>query len=96
MQCAQEIDLLHALHTLQSVGVADGDADGAETKLDSVREAIRFSHLTPQLAESKVVLLKEAHCLNRSAGNALLKTLEEPPPSTFLILSSSLSSSSKK
>ena len=62
--------------------------DGAETKLDSVREAIRFSHLTPQLAESKVVLLKEAHCLNRSAGNALLKTLEEPPPSTFLILSS--------
>ena len=62
--------------------------DGAETKLDSVREAIKFSYLTPQLAESKVVLLKEAHCLNSSAANALLKTLEEPPPATFLILSS--------
>tara|TARA_A100001037_G_C15049057_1_gene589211 strand:- start:54 stop:929 length:876 start_codon:yes stop_codon:yes gene_type:complete len=59
---------------------------GLEIKLDSIREVINFSYLTPQIAEQKVILIKDADCLNVSAGNALLKTLEEPPLGTYLIL----------
>lgn len=38
------------------------------------------------VASHTVVLIKEAETMNRSASNALLKTLEEPIPNTCLIL----------
>lgn len=37
----------------------------------------------------KVGIIASAHCLNTEAGNALLKTLEEPPNGTILVLVSS-------
>lgn len=42
--------------------------------------------LTPQLGQVQVALLHPAEAMNRSAFNALLKTLEEPPPGRYLIL----------
>ncbi len=62
--------------------------EGAVIKVDAVRELAEFTHGTPQAGPRKVVVLAAAHCLNRNAANALLKTLEEPPPGTHLVLAS--------
>lgn len=42
--------------------------------------------LTPQVGDVIVALVHPAEAMNRSAFNALLKTLEEPPPNRYLIL----------
>lgn len=42
--------------------------------------------LTPQIGDTIVALVHPAEAMNRSAFNALLKTLEEPPPNRYLIL----------
>ena len=54
--------------------------------VDAIRELDAWVHLTPQLGSRKVVLLFEAERLTRAAGNAFLKTLEEPPLGSLLIL----------
>ncbi|MFK7913744.1 MAG: AAA family ATPase [Pseudomonadales bacterium] len=60
--------------------------DGAMIKVDQVRALAQFAVGTRQLAQHKVAVLDRAHCLNESAANGLLKTLEEPPPQTVLVL----------
>lgn len=62
--------------------------DGAEIKVDMVREVNALCQGTAQGGARKVAVLAEAHALNRAAANALLKTLEEPPPGTHLLLCS--------
>jgi DNA polymerase-3 subunit delta' len=62
--------------------------DGAEIKVDAIREIGRFAFTTSQRGGRKVVVLESAHLLNRNAANALLKTLEEPPDNTFVLLAS--------
>lgn len=62
--------------------------DGAEIKVDAVREIGAFAQGTAQAGARKVAVLEDADALNQSAANALLKTLEEPPPGTYLILTS--------
>ena len=61
-------------------------ADGAEIKIDQVRQINQFAVQTAQAAPRKVVAILDAHLLNPAAANALLKTLEEPPPATHLLL----------
>jgi DNA polymerase-3 subunit delta' len=61
--------------------------DKAEIKVDAVRELGGFAYSTPVMGAAKVIVFEDAHLLNRSAANALLKTLEEPPSGTFVILS---------
>ena len=41
---------------------------------------------SPQLGDKKVFVLDEAHLLNDTGQNLLLKTLEQPPSGTYLIL----------
>ncbi len=60
--------------------------DGAEIKIDQVRQINQFAVQTAQSAPRKVVAILDAHLLNQAAANALLKTLEEPPPATHLLL----------
>jgi DNA polymerase-3 subunit delta' len=61
--------------------------DGAaEVKIDQVRELQRRIRLRPVHVQRKIVILDDAHRLNLSAQNALLKTFEEPPGSVLLIL----------
>lgn len=62
-------------------------------RVDAVRNIIYFLKYPPIEANYRFVIIDDAHLMNRSAQNALLKTLEEPPPNRIIILVSSQSSS---
>jgi len=55
-------------------------------KVKQIRELLDTLALKPFEANTRVVILQDAHTLNLSAGNALLKALEEPPGDTLFIL----------
>lgn len=57
-----------------------------EILIAQIRRLSERLFLTPQIAAGQVALIHPAEALNRSAFNALLKTLEEPPPGRCLIL----------
>ncbi len=54
----------------------------------TIRRVRRFAEAVPFEAPYKVVILADAHRMNRAAANALLKTLEEPPATAVLLLCS--------
>jgi DNA polymerase-3 subunit delta' len=58
-------------------------------RIEQVRAMRRFFRYAPVEARRRVMIVDDAHLMNRPAQNALLKTLEEPPPSSILILVSS-------
>ena len=62
---------------------------GKMIKIDAVRELTAKSVLSAQDGGYRVFVLDPADAMNRSAANALLKTLEEPASRTVLILVSS-------
>lgn len=62
------------------------DADGATIKIDQVRALQQQLSLRPLEGEYRICLIDGAEQLNPAAGNALLKTLEEPQPNTVIIL----------
>ena len=57
-----------------------------EITVDNARSINQFLALTPHMAPRRVALIDAADRLNRSAANAILKTLEEPPAESFLLL----------
>lgn len=57
-----------------------------EIKIEQVKEFMERLPLQPFVAEKKVAIINHAQNLNTQAGNALLKTLEEPSLSTIIIL----------
>jgi len=59
---------------------------GANIAVDQVRNATHFANTTAQGGGAKVLVVNDAHLLNNSSANALLKTLEEPGADTYLIL----------
>jgi DNA polymerase-3 subunit delta' len=62
------------------------EPDGAFIKIDQVRELQRQLAYRPFEAPLKACIIDEADRLNPAAGNALLKTLEEPSGNALLIL----------
>lgn len=50
------------------------------------RGVIEWAALAPPLGCHRWIVVEEAHRLNESSGNILLKTLEEPPPGAHFIL----------
>ncbi|HKI83339.1 MAG TPA: hypothetical protein VKA63_03295 [Candidatus Krumholzibacteria bacterium] len=54
----------------------------------TIRRVRRFAEAVPFEAPRKVVILADAHRMNRAAANALLKTLEESPATAVLLLCS--------
>ncbi len=54
--------------------------------VDVVRNVINDVYMPPNEAESKIYILGNAHCMNESAQNAILKVLEEPPSYAVFIL----------
>ena len=60
--------------------------DGAQVKIEQVRDLCQSLALKPYEARVRVAVIAEAHRLTTAAGNALLKMLEEPPDRTVLIL----------
>ncbi|MDF2953401.1 MAG: DNA polymerase III [Thermodesulfobacterium sp.] len=57
-----------------------------EITIGQIREVIDFLKYRPLEAEYKVIFVKEADKMNPEAGNALLKSLEEPPFYAIFIL----------
>lgn len=61
----------------------------SELVVDQIRDLSAWLALPPQLGRAQVALIDPADELNMAAGNALLKTLEEPGERRHLILVSS-------
>ena len=59
---------------------------GATIKIAQIRALCETLSMKPYEARMRVVIITDAHAMNPSAGNALLKMLEEPPDRTILIL----------
>lgn len=57
-----------------------------EIVVDNVREIGGFLHLTAAEGGWRIVIVDGADAMNRNAGNALLKILEEPPRRALLVL----------
>jgi DNA polymerase-3 subunit delta' len=60
-----------------------------EMRVDQVRDLIGEIAGAPFEARRRVFVIDDAHTMNESAQNALLKSLEEPPPRSHVILVSS-------
>ncbi|MGH8149503.1 MAG: DNA polymerase III subunit delta' [Steroidobacteraceae bacterium] len=60
--------------------------DSQQIRIDQVRELCADLALTSHQGGYKVAIITPADALNRSAANALLKTLEEPAPRTLVLL----------
>jgi DNA polymerase-3 subunit delta' len=57
-----------------------------DISIESVREVKKSLSLFPYHGKYKILIIDDAHKLNISAQNALLKILEEPNPTTMIIL----------
>ncbi len=62
------------------------EPSGAFIRIDQIRELCHTLSMKPYEAETRVVIISDAHLMNPEAANALLKVLEEPPERTVLIL----------
>lgn len=60
--------------------------EGSFIKIARIRNLCHTLAMRPYEAKWRVVILSGARALNPSAGNALLKVLEEPPDRTVIIL----------
>jgi DNA polymerase-3 subunit gamma/tau len=54
--------------------------------IDEIRDLRERAQFLPSELRTKVYIIDEAHMLTTDAGNAFLKTLEEPPPHACFIL----------
>jgi DNA polymerase-3 subunit delta' len=59
---------------------------GPFIRIGQIRELCGTLAMKPYEARLRVVIISDAQTMNPSAGNALLKMLEEPPDQTILIL----------
>jgi DNA polymerase-3 subunit delta' len=65
--------------------------EGQFYRKSQMDDLIETASRRPLQAEKKVFILKDAQCLNDTAANSFLKTLEEPLPSNvFILLASNL------
>jgi len=62
------------------------EPDGAFIKIDQIRDLQKDLAFRPYEAPRKACIIDGVERLNPAAGNALLKTLEEPPGNALLIL----------
>ncbi|MSP92187.1 MAG: DNA polymerase III subunit delta' [Myxococcales bacterium] len=60
--------------------------DGQVIKIEQVREATARLRYAPVVARIKAVLIEDAETLHETAGNALLKSLEEPARDVVFVL----------
>lgn len=61
----------------------------SEITIEQIRRLCTWMGLTAQRGGALVALIEDADLLNRSAANALLKTLEEPAANRYLLLTCS-------
>jgi len=75
---------LYQSQTHPDLKIVIPDDNSRSIKIDQIRDVITFMNQTSQQQGYKIVLIYPAERMNRSAANALLKTLEEPPGETSL------------
>ena len=83
--CNQCIDCSTALKG----GHADVElirTEGLSIKIEEIRELITRASWTPAVAQYRVIIIEDADRLTESAGNALLKAIEEPGLRTVWLL----------
>lgn len=59
---------------------------GKMIKVDQIRQLRDIIAMKPYEADTRVVIIHDAHTMNGASANALLKSLEEPPPRTVFVL----------
>ncbi len=69
----------------QSEGLILVEPEGAVIKIETARQIVNSLSLSA-LGRGRVVIIDDAEKLGAQAGNALLKSIEEPPPRTHFIL----------
>jgi len=62
------------------------DSEGAEIKIEFIRQLQSQIALRPYEGKKKVFIINNAHHLNVASSNAFLKTLEEAPGESLIIL----------
>jgi DNA polymerase-3 subunit delta' len=55
-------------------------------RVESIRALEREANFQPFEASARIFIIDDAHKMNASSSNALLKTLEEPPPTSHIFL----------
>ena len=55
-------------------------------RIEKIRELRQFVSRYPVMAGSRVAIIDDAHLMNEAAGNALLKSIEEPVGNVYFIL----------
>jgi len=78
-------DLCRATSEGRAMDVIEIDA-ASNRGIDEIRQLRERVGFTPSQSRYKVYIIDEVHMLTDAAGNALLKTLEEPPPHVIFIL----------
>ena len=61
-----------------------------QIRINQIREVRKFLSKKAIQSDKKCILITDAHLLNESASNCLLKTLEEPDNGVFILLTSKL------
>src|SRR5690606_13296458 len=54
--------------------------------IDAIRDLDKEAHFRPYESAKRIFIIDDAHKMNASASNALLKTLEEPPETSWIFL----------
>jgi DNA polymerase-3 subunit delta' len=62
------------------------DEDEKQITIEKIRDLEKKLALYPHSAKYKIAIIEQAEKMNKSAANALLKTLEEPSKTAILIL----------
>jgi len=62
------------------------EPDGSEIKVDQIRDVVKHLHYRPFEAEHRILIVDQAERLRDQAGNAFLKSLEEPPAYVHFML----------
>lgn len=65
------------------------EPENKDIKIEIIRDLIRDLSFSAPENGKRFIIIDDAHRMNSSSANALLKTLEEPPRDTYFILLSS-------
>lgn len=79
-------DLLDLILVSPEIVEKKGISKQRDISIESIRDAKQTLSLFPYHGKYKIMIINDAHKLNISAQNALLKILEEPNQTTMIIL----------
>ena len=67
----------------------DDNSPTKKIKIEEIRKIKNFLHMTSASTGHKIVFVDNVDLVNKNAGNALLKIIEEPPKKSLIILTTS-------